>query len=82
MYDNRSLRFTLTPLNFTNMSIYHLPPECYINVDFLALFLSEIHAKEEYFTENSAINYSTRVKCVTNLDLMLKNIGSTLSLSL
>jgi len=81
MYDNRSLRFTLTPLNSTNMSIYHLPPVCYINADFPALFFSEIHAKEEYFTENNAINYSTCVKCVTNLDLMLKNIGIPLSLS-
>jgi hypothetical protein len=81
MYDNRSLRFTLTPLNSTNMSIYHLPPLCYINADFPALFFSEIHAKEAYFTANNAINYSTCVKCVTNLDLMLKNIGITLSLS-
>jgi hypothetical protein len=81
MNDNRSLRFTLTPLNSTNMSIYHLPPLCYTNAEFPALFFSEIHAKEEYnFTENNAISYSTCVKCVTNLVLMLKNIGITLSL--
>jgi hypothetical protein len=81
MYENRSFQFTLTPLNSTNMSIYHLPPVCYINADFPALVFSEIHAKEEYFTENNAINYSACVKCVTNFDLMLKNIGITLSLS-
>lgn len=81
MYESRPLRFTLTPLNSTDISIYHLPPVCYINVDFPALFLSEIHAKEEYFIENNAINYSTCVKCVTNLDLMFKNIGIALSLS-
>jgi len=81
MYENRSLQFTLTPLNSKNMSIYHLLPVCYINADFLALVFSEIHAKEDYFTENNAINYSACVKCVTNLDLMLKNIGIKLSLS-
>jgi hypothetical protein len=81
MYDNRSLRFTLKPLNSTDVSIYHLPPVCYINADFPSLFFSEILAKEENFTENNAINYSTCVKCVTNLDLMPKNIGIMLSLS-
>lgn len=79
---NISLRFTLTPLNSTNMSIYHLPSVCFINTDFPASNFSEIHAKEEYnFTENNAINYSTCFKCVTDLKLMLKNIGITLSLS-
>jgi len=48
---------------------------------FSCIFFSEIHTKEEYFTENNAINYSIRVKCVTNLNLMLKNIGIMLSLS-
>ena len=53
-----------------------------MNAVFLALFFSEIHAKEDYsFRENETINYSICVKWVTNLDLMLKNIVIAFSLS-
>jgi hypothetical protein len=53
-----------------------------MNADSPALFSSEIHPKEDYsFRENGAINYSICIKCATNLDLMLKNIGIAFYLS-